>query len=125
MNRNRRTQIPFIETNTGKLIHLQSSWEVKIAKKLDDLKIEWIRPSKRIKWDDGGRIRTYLPDFYLPEYDLYLDVKNHIGISVQKLKIEECSKIINLIVLELQPMIDYLEALSRLELDLRRSKRPV
>ena len=125
MNRNRKTQIPFIETITGKTIHLQSSWEVKTAKKLDELKIRWARPSKRIKWNDGERDRTYLPDFYLPDYDLYLDVKNHIGISQQKIKIEECSKIINLVVLELQPMIEYLEALSRLELDLRRSKRPV
>lgn len=29
-----------------------------------------------VYWDDDGKQRRYVPDFYLPKYDLYLDPKN-------------------------------------------------
>lgn len=54
---------------------LESSWEVKVAEKLDQLKIKWIRP-KPLKWVDNNKTRYYFPDFYLPDYNLYLDPKN-------------------------------------------------
>lgn len=125
MNKTRKVHIPFVEPETGRTIDLQSSWEKIIAEKLNELNLRWSRPSKRFTWNDGIAQRTYLPDFYLPDFDLYLDVKNQVGIAQQKQKIQEVSKQINLVVSELKPMVEYLEALSRLELDLRRSKRPV
>lgn len=117
MNRVRKTHIPFIEPITGRVIDLQSNWEKSIAEFMNDIGIIWSRPSKRIKWNDGVKDRTYLPDFYLPLFDLYLDVKNPIGIIQQQVKITAVSKIIKLVVLELDPMKRYLEALSRFELD--------
>lgn len=117
MNRVRKTHIKFIEPVTNRIVDLQSSWEESVAIHLNCLNILWSRPSKRLQWFDGLNHRTYLPDFYLPELDIYLDVKNPIGITQQIQKISEVQKQINLVVLELEPMKAWLETLSRVELD--------
>jgi hypothetical protein len=68
---------------------LDSSWELKLANRLDELNIKWFRPDP-IPWiDEEGVTHNYFPDFYLPEYDKYLDPKNKHAIKVQgnKLKI--------------------------------------
>lgn len=71
---------------------LESSWELEIAKLLDKRKIEWIRP-KPIPWTDKkNKTRLYYPDFYLPEYNLYLDPKNPYCMELDKTKMEEISK---------------------------------
>lgn len=55
---------------------LGSSYELIVAKSLDENKITW-DTCKRIKYTDPfGKERTYTPDFYLVEYDVYLDPKN-------------------------------------------------
>lgn len=69
-------------------IILDSSWELELAKRLDNLNIKWIRPNP-IKWKDKNNVdHNYFPDFYLPEHNLYLDPKNPRAYSVQKEKIE-------------------------------------
>jgi hypothetical protein len=57
---------------------MDSSWEVKLAEFLDANKIVWIRSKKLclLYIDENGLKRRYYPDFYLPEYDVYLDPKN-------------------------------------------------
>ena len=72
---------------------LDSSWEVELAKRLDYLNIKWIRPTP-LKWkDENGITRNYFPDFYLPEFDLYLDPKNSHAYRVQKKKIDTLTKL--------------------------------
>ncbi len=67
---------------------LDSSWELELAKRLDHLGIKWNRPNP-IKWTDkNGLVRNYFPDFYLPDYDLYLDPKNPEAMRVQSEKIK-------------------------------------
>lgn len=69
-------------------ILLDSSWELELAKRLDELEIKWIRPDP-IPWvDDEGVTHNYFPDFYLEDYDLFLDPKNPQAIKVQKKKID-------------------------------------
>ena len=69
-------------------IMLDSSWELELAKRLDELEIEWIRPEP-IKWIDAeGITHNYFGDFYLTEHDLYLDPKNPQAIRVQKEKLD-------------------------------------
>ena len=70
------------ETNYRKFkynnIWMDSSWEIELAKWFDILKIEWVR-SKLINfiWIDViGKKHRYYPDFFLPEYNLYIDPKN-------------------------------------------------
>ena len=58
-----------------KEVLLDSSWEVRIAKLLDELNIEWHRPDP-IDWVDEKLVeRMYFPDFYLPLYNLSPSIK--------------------------------------------------
>lgn len=55
---------------------LNSSYEEAVAKELDEANILWERP-KPIRWIDAeGKKHWYYPDFYLPEFDVFLDPKN-------------------------------------------------
>lgn len=66
---------------------LDSSWELALARRLDQLAISWYRPDP-IPWvDSEGNIRNYFPDFYLPNYGIYLDPKNPYALQVQQEKI--------------------------------------
>lgn len=74
-----------------KNVTLESSWEIKVAEFLDEKEIYWERP-KPIKWvDSKQKSRLYFPDFYLNNYDVYLDPKNLYCMSkdVEKLGIVE------------------------------------
>lgn len=69
-------------------ITLDSSWELELAKRLDDLNIKWNRPDP-LKWKDSNSLEhNYFPDFYLIDYNLYLDPKNPGAYKVQKEKID-------------------------------------
>lgn len=68
-------------------VSLDSSWELALAIRLDEINVKWIRP-KPIGWFDSGGVRhNYFPDFYLSEYDLYLDPKNPFAVKVQREKL--------------------------------------
>jgi len=58
---------------------MDSTWEVACAKRLDELGIRWIRnPSLKLKYTTRGRRqRNYIPDFYLPDLDIYIEVKGY------------------------------------------------
>ncbi len=75
-------------------VSFDSSWEVQIAKWLDSNNIKWIR-DKRINFsytDKEGKIRKYIPDFYLEDMNVYLDPKNKIVIKMQEYKISQVLK---------------------------------
>ena len=68
-------------------IWLDSTWELALAQRLDELGIAWIRPEP-LRWvDSDGNNHNYFPDFYLPQFDLYLDPKNPMAIETQKEKL--------------------------------------
>ncbi len=54
-----------------KNIYMRSSWEIKYAKYLDKKGIKWLYEPKAFDLGDS----TYRPDFYLPEKDLYIEIK--------------------------------------------------
>jgi hypothetical protein len=56
----------------GKEVCLQSTYELTCAELLDKLGIKWIRPTY-IRYNET---KKYFPDFYLVDYDIYLDPKN-------------------------------------------------
>lgn len=73
----------------GSVVKLDSSWEEALAKRLDDIDVEWTRPEEPIQYVGvDGKKHNYFPDFYLPKYDLYLDPKNPAAINAQKVKIK-------------------------------------
>ena len=71
----------------GKQTTLQSSYELLCAKILDNLNIKWFRPSY-LKYDD----KKYFPDFYLPNFDIYLDPKNNYKALQDEEKINKVIK---------------------------------
>ena len=83
----------------GSIVKLDSSWEEALAKRLDYLGIDWIRPEP-IEYELENIIHNYFPDFYLPRYDIFLDPKNKYALKVQKDKIDVVVKILpNLIII--------------------------
>ena len=93
----RRLRKKMIEYNG---IMLDSSWELALATRLDQLKIKWIRPDP-IKWTDASGVRhNYFSDFFLVDYNIYLDPKNPHAIKVQSDKLSILKTILpNLIIL--------------------------
>ncbi len=63
----------------GSVVSMDSTWEVACAQRLDALGIRWIRnPSMKLKYTTRGcRARNYIPDFYLPDHDVYIEVKGY------------------------------------------------
>ena len=59
----------------GQLMH--SSWELLVAQWLDAHNIKWTRKVPGFKYMWQGTERTYFPDFYLAELDLYIEVKGY------------------------------------------------
>lgn len=81
-------------THRSKILNLEgnefsaeSSFEVKLAHILNELHISWIRPSFVWYRDSNNKQRRYYPDFYLPQYDIYLDPKNDYLIKTDTDKI--------------------------------------
>ena len=57
--------------------HMDSSWELIFAQYLDKYNIKWVKNSKGFQYIWDSRERTYYPDFYLEDYDLYIEIKGH------------------------------------------------
>lgn len=79
-------------TVSGQLV--QGTWERDLAIKFDALGIKWkkLRVNKDVwPYVIQGKLRHYTPDFYLPEFDVYLDPKGYWW-GNDKQKIEEVKK---------------------------------
>lgn len=68
----------------GKETTLQSTYELKCFQILEELKISWNRP-KALKYDG----RNYFADFYLTDYNVYLDPKNNYKARIDADKINK------------------------------------
>ena len=77
-------------------VTLQSTYELECSKVLNELSINWIRP-RALMYDD----RRYFADFYLPDFDIWLDPKNDYKIIQDKEKIEKVIEQNNIILLVL------------------------
>lgn len=59
-------------------IMLDSKWEVIVAKFLDEHNIKWSRPSNSFEYFWNNSYHSYYPDFYLEDYDTYIEVKGYV-----------------------------------------------
>ena len=69
-------------------VKMDSSYEVRLAKILDELQIEWIRPEPLTWIDNKNLTHNYFPDFYCKQYNIYFDPKNDYCFRQQKEKID-------------------------------------
>lgn len=71
----------------GTVVFLDSSYEQLLAEILERNDISWIRP-KPFKWTDSdGKIHNYFPDFFLTDFNIYLDPKNEFVLKRDEDKI--------------------------------------
>lgn len=56
-------------------IKLDGKWELEVAKYLDKNNIQWERPNIGIEYEWDNKIHLYFPDFYLSDYNIYIEVK--------------------------------------------------
>ena len=61
----------------GIIVDLQGTWEEKIVKFFDEQNIEWKRNRTGQKYFFGGKDRMYFPDFFLPKFQMYVEVKGY------------------------------------------------
>lgn len=76
----------YYHMKNGDVVYLQSSYEIRLAKILDELGICWSRPEFLFWVDDKGIQHRYYPDFLVD--DLYLDTKNDYLAKLDARKIE-------------------------------------
>lgn len=65
----------FYDTPNQGRVWMRSGWEAKTADYLSENNIDWYY---EYKWLELSSSHRYLPDFYLPESDTYLEVKGRI-----------------------------------------------
>ena len=107
-----RKVLYYFNKNTNETIVLESTWELKVAEKLDSLNITWVRP-KSLDWvDELGNTRQYYPDFYLVDFDLYLDPKNPYCLDVDKVKLEYIENRYNIIYGDIKIILDYIDTIT-------------
>ena len=59
-------------------ITIDGKWELEVAKYLDKLKVNWKRNTKRFPYINlKGKVSTYCPDFYIHNWNCYLEVKGY------------------------------------------------
>jgi len=63
------------ELYNGEWMH--SSWETKFAKWCDSNAISWTKKVKYFNYFWEGQERKYFPDFYLKDFDLYVEIKGY------------------------------------------------
>ena len=63
----------------GSVVMMDSTWETVMAMRLDELNVKWERDENmKLEYrSKTGRKRNYIPDFYLPDYDVYIEVKGY------------------------------------------------
>lgn len=58
-------------------IQFHGNWEVAFAKFLDNINIIWERPTEKFEYILDNKIHYYTPDFYLPTFNLYVEIKGY------------------------------------------------
>lgn len=110
-----RKTIWYFNKNENKNVLLESSWELKFAEFLDKSNIFWIRPPHIIWFDKKNIKRYYFPDFYLTDYNLYVDPKNKYCLEKDKEKLIIIEKQINLIYGHVDELINKLKKLTNIK----------
>lgn len=90
-------------------VRFDSSWEAVVAKFLDDNKVKWERGISLNYEDAEGKTRRYFPDFYLPDYDLYVEPKNKLLVERDRHKLKFFESKIKLLYGDLNHILEQLD----------------
>lgn len=94
----------YYTNKAGEQIHYQSGYEHKFMKYLDDKGFNWTKCKERFPYvDTEGKKHTYNPDIYLPDFDLYVEIKGMLR-KKDPLKLEAFPKDKNLVLLEAEDL---------------------
>ena len=93
-----------IRKDIDKNIYFYSRWEANIARLFNYLDIKWMHEPKTFDLVS----QTYTPDFYLPEYNIYIEVKNFLW-EYSKIRDEKFRKLYPKIILILLLKENYLK----------------
>ena len=66
----------------GEMFFHQGTWELNVAKYLNSQNILWIR-NKKIQYIKDNFIHNYIPDYYIPNNDVYVEVKGYFSPDAQ------------------------------------------
>lgn len=74
----RTRKIKYSSSIAGNIL-VDGSWELAVAKYLDMLQLQWIRNTARFKYHNTitDKSSTYCPDFYVKDWDIYIEVKGY------------------------------------------------
>lgn len=64
-----------VRIDINPMIYFFSRWEANFARLMNFLKIKWVHQPKTFQLTS----QKYTPDFYLPEYDAYVEIKNFLS----------------------------------------------
>ena len=92
---------------------VQGSYEKQFAEALDNQHIEWNKlkvNNKVFKYYQDGKLRSYAPDFYLPKYDIFVEIKGFWwGNDEYKMNcVKQYHQDVNLIVIFGKNKLDYI-----------------
>lgn len=73
-----RTKKIHYKSNIAGEVLLDGTWELKVAMFFDQNDIKWERNKKRFLYKDKDKERTYCPDFFLVDSNLYVEVKGYV-----------------------------------------------
>ena len=80
---------------------LKGSWELETAKYLDKIGMKWTNELEPFPYEWNGKWHLYFPDFYLEEFDTYIEVKGY------KRDRDECKwKVVTKLIVIMQNEID-------------------
>ncbi len=67
------------ESPVAGIIKIDGSWELKVAQYLDSIGVEWSRNKERFEYNNTikNKISTYCPDFYVKDWNTYIEVKGY------------------------------------------------
>lgn len=73
------------ESPIAGIIKVDGTWELKVAQYLDSIGVSWRRNKQRFDYINlKGKRSTYCPDFWVDEWDTFLEVKGY------KTDLDEC-----------------------------------
>lgn len=81
----------YIDRNS-RCLHLKSAYEVAVAFQLDVLKFIWWYEKEFFTYIENGKEKQYLPDFYIQELDMFVEVSGWREKHRKQLKIHGVRK---------------------------------